>query len=489
MTSEEDIYCSKCNNKTEQALMLSCDHNLCLSCASKTLDKQQIKDINTSQYIKCDICNNLTELEPETIKQILFGGNENNQNNEENYVIDNLDSNYFLDLEENNNNNNNINQHFKNIISNSSIPGNQDINNKINQYNNNQKNNGENNNITSSEINIINDLINNNKNKCKEHGELLSYLCLDCMSNCVCSECVVHGIHRNHEVLNIKKAYPLIYNKMQDLSKYVNDQIKEVTLINETITKKKNFIKALIDRCKNEIHNTFEQIRIRLDNKEKEIINNSTNILVKSINELNNYNNLIQKKMTTLGSLIDQINNIINTKNEFSTIDYFCENKNIILAQAELNEINNLTDLETFTNIKIEPDKITLNKMLDGMNNFHFNIININGIDIPNRVQLNSKRASENNLNSFQNNNKINNIYNNNNNNINQNQYFNNNQLIPKNNYMNQRQKGINQNNQKRRRQINNINNNNQFNNMRNFKQNFNQNMDIMNNNNNQNFY
>ena len=193
--------------------------------------------------------------------------------------------------------------------------------------------------------------------------------------------------------------------------------------------------------------------------------------------------------MTTLGSLIDQINNIINTKNEFSTIDYFCENKNIILAQAELNEINNLTDLETFTNIKIEPDKITLNKMLDGMNNFHFNIININGIDIPNRVQLNSKRASENNLNSFQNNNKINNIYNNNNNNINQNQYFNNNQLIPKNNYMNQRQKGINQNNQKRRRQINNINNNNQFNNMRNFKQNFNQNMDIMNNNNNQNFY
>ena len=484
MASEEDIYCSKCNNKTEQALMLSCDHNLCLSCASKTLNKQQIKDINTSQYIKCDICNNLTELEPETIKQIIFGGNDNNQNNEENYVIDNLDSNYFLDLEENNNNNN-INQHFKNIISNSSIPGNQDINNKINQYNNNQKNNGDNNNITSSEINIINDLINNNKNKCKEHGELLSYLCLDCMSNCVCSECVVHGIHRNHEVLNIKKAYPLIYNKMQDLSKYVNDQIKEVTLINETITKKKNFIKALIDRCKNEIHNTFEQIRIRLDNKEKEIINNSTNILIKSINELNNYNNLIQKKMTNLGNLIDQINNIISTKNEFSTIDYFCENKNIILAQAELNEINNLTDLETFTNIKIEPDKMTLNKMLDGMNNFHFNIININGIDIPNRSQLNIKRTNENNLNSFQNNNKKNNIYNNNNIN-NQNKYFNNNQLIQKNNFMNQRQKGINQNNQKRQRQIN---NNNQFNNMRNFKQNFNQNMDIMNNNNNPNFY
>ena len=54
------------------------------------------------------------------------------------------------------------------------------------------------------------------------------------------------------------------------------------------LNKKKNFIKALIDRYKNEIHIIFEQIRIRLDNKEKEIINNSTNILSKSINELNN---------------------------------------------------------------------------------------------------------------------------------------------------------------------------------------------------------
>ena len=105
MSNEEDIYCSKCNNKTEQALMLSCDHNLCLSCTSKVLKKQQIRDFNSSQYIKCDKCNSLTELEPETIKQIISEENNNNhnyneenndnQNNNENYVIDNADSNYF----------------------------------------------------------------------------------------------------------------------------------------------------------------------------------------------------------------------------------------------------------------------------------------------------------------------------------------------------------------------------------------------------------
>ena len=452
--SEEDIYCTKCNNKTEQALMLSCDHNLCLPCAAKALNSQKVKDYNSSQYIKCDNCNSLTEIEPETIRQILSGGYENNLENE-NYIIDNIQTNDFLDLEENNN----INK-----INYSSLTRNQKNNNKLNN-----NKNGENNSV--SDINLINDLINNNKNKCKEHGEILNYLCLDCMSNCVCSECVVHGIHRNHEVLNIKKAYPLIYNKIQDLSKYVNDQIKEVSLINETISKKKNFINALIDRCKNEIHNTFEQIRIRLDNKEKEITNNTTNILKNNIYELNNYNDIIQKKISTLGNLINQINNIINKKDELNTINYFCENKNNILAQAELNELNNLQDLDTFTNIKIEPDKMTLNKLIEGLNNFHFNINNINDININNTQQSNNnsnfnKIQNKNNFGINQNYNTFNNQINNNMN-KNRNQLIRNNQRMPNNNYLNQRPKSSKVINQ--RRQMNNMN---QFNNNLNSLQN-----------------
>ena len=460
--SEEDIYCTKCNNKTEQALMLSCEHNLCLSCAAKALKNQKVKNFYSSQYIKCDNCNSLTEIEPDTIKQILSEGYDNNQNyDNENYVIDNMESNDFLDLEDNN----------MNKINYPSTTGNQK-NNKINK-----KINGENN--SASEINIINDLINNNS-KCKEHGEILNYLCLDCMSNCICTECVVHGIHRNHEVLNIKKAYPLIYNKMQDLSKYVNDQIKEVSLISETISKKKNFINTLIDRCKNEIHNTFEQIKMRLDNKEKEIINNTTNILKNNIYELNNCNNLIQKKLSTLSNLVNQINNIVVRKDELNTINYFCENNNNILEQAELSELNNLQDLDTFNNIKIEPDKITLSKLIEGMNTFHFNINNIN--DINNAVQMNNNlNKNNNNYGIKQNFNTFNNQINNNiNMNKNRNQLMRNNQVIHNNN-MNKRpqsSKAFNQN-----RQINNMM---QFNNNLNtFQNNRMNNMNNMNRNNN----
>ena len=52
---------------------------------------------------------------------------------------------------------------------------------------------------------------------CKEHNEPLSYFCFDCMVRCVCSECVVHGSHKNHDVLNKKRAYPIVVEKVTSL--------------------------------------------------------------------------------------------------------------------------------------------------------------------------------------------------------------------------------------------------------------------------------
>ena len=76
-SEEEEMYCSRCNNQTEYSLILTCDHKLCISCAAQILRNQNKINYNSSQFIKCDKCKSLTELEPQTIKQILEGGYEN----------------------------------------------------------------------------------------------------------------------------------------------------------------------------------------------------------------------------------------------------------------------------------------------------------------------------------------------------------------------------------------------------------------------------
>ena len=354
MSSEEDIYCSNCNNQTDQSLFLSCEHNFCFFFASELLREQNISNYNNYQNIKCSLCEGTTLLEPDTIKQILIAGYKN--------FDENNDNNNYINLE---NENNNLNE----------------FENKLNKKNKNSQNEIINNNISTSELNIINDLT-NYKQLCKEHAEPFTYLCLDCMSNCICAECIVHGIHRDHDVLTIKKAYPLICKKLEDLSKYADDQKKSILLINETISKKKDCINALIERCKSEIHSIFEQIKLKLDNKEKEIINNTTNILHKSIDDLNNYDNSLQKNSGNLEDIIAKINNILRKKDELNTINYFCENRNKILEQCELQKVNFIPNLDAFTNIKIEPNKSKFNDMMKGINNFNFNITNIKGLEM-----------------------------------------------------------------------------------------------------------
>lgn len=44
---------------------------------------------------------------------------------------------------------------------------------------------------------------------CREHlDEEINYFCFDCVIPPICSECVVHGGHKGHEVATLRKAYP-----------------------------------------------------------------------------------------------------------------------------------------------------------------------------------------------------------------------------------------------------------------------------------------
>ena len=336
MSTFEDIFCSQCNCKTDQALMLSCEHNLCMNCAAKYLSQENPQTSNSKEYITCDICGSKTEIDKETSREILSTvlKNLNLNPNILNQGISNNENNTFS---ENLNPNLNINTNSNNIMGNNEI-----IFNSMNipNNNNNSFNNGMldmnnyNNNLLIANSNIV-----NQKYLCREHGEPISYLCLDCMSKCICSECIVHGIHRNHDVLNIKKAYPLIYSKTQDLHKFICDKISELNLSKRNIEQKKSNIGVINQKCKNEIKNAFQIIRIRLNEKEKEIIEKTESTLKDNLNELNTYTHIIQGKITTLNKIIDSLNAHLMRKDELTLINYYCDNKNNILSQINTMKI------------------------------------------------------------------------------------------------------------------------------------------------------
>ena len=360
MSTFEDIYCSNCKCKTEQALMLSCEHNLCMNCAARNLNDPSRQP---KQFIICDLCGSKTEIDHQTSQEIFSS------------VFKNLNLNPNL-LNTNNNVYNNNLYRTENLNMNKTYNPN---------YTNNEIFLNSMDNINTNNLLISNTNIINRKNLCNEHNEPISYLCLDCMSKCICSECIVHGAHKNHEVLNIKKAYPLILSKVQDLYKNISEKIKELSISKNNIEQKKRNIDAINTRCKNEIKNAFEIIRIRLNEKEKEIIEKTESTLKDNLNELNTYQHVIESKIAVLSKSIDSLNAHMMRKNELNLINYYCDNRNNITSQLESNENNNIFNINTVSDLKINIDKSSFDNMLISLNNLDFEINSFKPIDISNQ--------------------------------------------------------------------------------------------------------
>jgi hypothetical protein len=207
----------------------------------------------------------------------------------------------------------------------------------------------------------------------------------------------VHGIHHNHDVLNIKKAYPLIFSKTQDLHKFMTEKISEMDITKRNLEQKKSNIGVLNQRCQNEIKNAFQIIRLRLNEKEKEIIEKTKNTLKDNLNEINTYIHVIQSKIATLNKILDTLNAHLMRKDELTLINYYCDNKNNILSQIETNDKNSIFNINAISDLKINIDKNSFDNMLISLNNLDFEINSFKGVDICNQFN-NGKYAAQRNL-------------------------------------------------------------------------------------------
>ena len=364
--SEDENYCSNCGIKCEQSLMLYCDHNLCMKCAGENLVRNDSQGLNKDQYIICDICQTKTEIDTQTVKEVLSLGFNTLSKNSLNNI--NINNNTFPKLDMSNSDLQNSIKATTNLINTNKI----NLKN-ININNNNSFNRLDINNIKKNyEINNI----------CKEHGEPITYLCLECMSKSICIECVINGFHRNHGVLNIKNAYPLIYDKTHDISNFLDNKIKELESTDKIIEQKKKDINYLNNKCKIDITQAFDELRNLLNKKEKEILSKTLNTLDDTLNQLNKYSNMIQNKLVLLNKLFQNVNANLN-KDEVTLIHFYNDNKNKILSQIDINEMNSLSNInfEAMPNPNMDIiDKNSFDAMISAINSLNFNLNTFRGL-------------------------------------------------------------------------------------------------------------
>ncbi|CAD8054725.1 unnamed protein product [Paramecium primaurelia] len=229
--------CSYCQKVPDDILMLTCNHDLCLDCAAKSFSTQQAKKNkkvqqfeNIIKFFVCDICQLKTELDSNSVyelEKIHLAQTLQDRSNRKPVLVqkNNISSEKQVKSKSQTRQDNKENQKEKTI--------------KFAIQNPEAKSSFHLSQRQMSKHQSENSFIQHSREQCFDHPEEdVSYFCFDCNSRCICPECIIHGIHKNHEVKTIKKSYPLIRKQLENQIEQNEQQITQIENQRQDLEKK-----------------------------------------------------------------------------------------------------------------------------------------------------------------------------------------------------------------------------------------------------------
>jgi hypothetical protein len=174
---------------------------------------------------------------------------------------------------------------------------------------------------------------------CLEHPEEeISYFCFECMSQCICPECVIHGAHRNHEVQTIKRAYPIVRAKTEELVSQLADKVDELHTNEDKYNAKKKELADAVKMLRKTVTETFTDFRQKIDAKEKEFSSALDAILEDALKDVNIEVQQIGQKAQIFKETIEEVNQHVLSKEETLLLNYFANNSSKILESLLRNQ-------------------------------------------------------------------------------------------------------------------------------------------------------
>jgi len=154
------------------------------------------------------------------------------------------------------------------------------------------------------------DLRSQRHDTCKEHSdELLNYFCLDCSYSLICSECIIHGTHKNHNVVTVRKAAPSILLKLDEMREKIDNRIKRMEEISSQFPIQKNKEKDKIFKYIKEIRQQTSNAIESLKMKEEKLISSLENYNLEQESEfderISKYKFLVTQAMQIQESILN----------------------------------------------------------------------------------------------------------------------------------------------------------------------------------------
>ena len=211
---------------------------------------------------------------------------------------------------------------------------------------------------------------------CQNHPEEENkYFCFDCLIPPLCSECVINGIHKTHNVQNIKKALPTVQGTLREYLQSLDSRASQINSLIQSFHSKLKEDEEQNKIYKTQVKSVFDELRHKLDQKEKEIYLSSDASINEWSQDLINYERQISNKLQNLQSNSNVINAQINGNNPLELLSFYSENYNLII---QLLEIDKKDKKESFPEAKAIIKSDTLRDLKSKASEIEVRIDNMN---------------------------------------------------------------------------------------------------------------
>ena len=226
---------------------------------------------------------------------------------------------------------------------------------------------------------------------CAAHvDEVVQYFCLRCECRPMCSEFVFRsGEHTGHleEVVLIKKAFPKVRSRINELVIEFEKSIKEIKMNEINLSENKKSIDNIHLSCKGQVGKLFNEMRETLRSREQELLRQIEQMVEKETKQLElemNRNATKRIKIESVSRLLNSVREAQNAdsslgfEKEIEVLDAFSEMKSSV-SESRAEALK--TDLN-LVQLFIPSDQVAqMGLQVDNVKQY---ISNINGI-IPSR--------------------------------------------------------------------------------------------------------
>jgi hypothetical protein len=161
----------------------------------------------------------------------------------------------------------------------------------------------------------------------------------------------------------------------------VENKLQDLSMLQNSLDSKKKELLDSSNAVKKDLASAFEEIRIRLQKKEKDLMDRADSFLQEHLQELNTYSRVINTKVISLNRIIDNIHTHRIRNDEVSMLNFYSENNNKIVQVSE-SELPEIPDLNTLYSLKTNIDTSNLQEMVNSLNGIHAEITSLKGFDI-----------------------------------------------------------------------------------------------------------